>query len=88
MNKDRSRLKRFGMQKEFDNWVINENKAPKTFNVGDKVRIAGFSQYYKPGEKGVVKVSTNSKYSVLIRFKEPRQGSYEWYVNPDNIEVI
>ena len=46
MNKFRSQLKKFGMEKEFSDWKEKILLEPREFRIGDKVRIVGSGNRY------------------------------------------
>ena len=87
MNEFRKQLKKFGMQREFQNWLKNESTMPKVLQVGSKVRVGAFnSDYYKSGNVGVVKEIRD--FVLLVRFDELSHNPGDWVIGAKKVEVI
>lgn len=84
MNKFRTQLKKFGMEKEFTDWM---KKQQRKIVIGSRVRVKiGFSSpYYRKGDKGTVQQLGSN---LIVKFDAKSLNPGDWFISSKNVEVI
>lgn len=88
MNKFKKQLKKFGMEKEFQDWI----RKGQPVQLGDRVCVLVnphtlHCDYYRPGDVGFVK-EIYSEDDLVIRFDSDSHKPGAWFIGRKNFDII